>query len=241
MNLNEVIRSYDRPQVEVALGLSTLRLLADGRLMPGAVEKVVVPDNLLRLVEYASAGSQEHLRFLDGLFQYFTWVPFGNRSNASLGEIRFHARNLHSTLQQLQQGERLKILTEDDVLPDLLEELEGIYKSPGSYISLSPPKSFAREYLLRIISWSRANGGPILEKSRRVFTDVGHHIATLQIPDKLDQMVDLKARYTQQLFNFHGGKATKWFVGLAVTGGGYTGSLGPASTFLGTVLCFADP
>jgi len=136
------------------------------------------------------------------------------------------------------EADRLVVIGDELIDGEVQGSLARLYPGRAFEVSLSPKKNFLREYLVKIYSWSKRTGGVILERTRRIFTDLGHHIATLQLPDRLDQYLDLKSQYTGRMFAFRGGRAVKFFVGAAVNVVGFGNSFFGA---VGLVIVFLDP
>lgn len=237
MSVNDIVSRFLESPKAVALGPSSLESLANGELWPNDSATVVVPDNLLRLVTLISEGSNEHRDFLIRLVRYFRSRTWSSRYRED-EEDHYLANRIANLILEFKQTNRLLVIGEGMIDEEIQESLGRLYPGGAFEISLSPKKNFLREYLVRIYSWSKHTGGVILERTRRVFSDLGHHIATLQLPDKLDHYVGLKSQYIGRTFGFRGGRATKFFVGVAV---GLAGLGNPAASVAGVVIAFMDP
>lgn len=215
----------------VAIGLSTLKTVAMGGLKEKPSARVAIPEDLKRLVHAAIEGSEEHKRFLIRVMNYY------DRSTAAAGDAELIS-GIYKALKNLSNMDALIIITDDDVDREVAIALENSFPSSSNEISLSPKRNFLREYYTKIISWSKKTSGLIIEKSRRVFSQIGHHITTLQIPDKFDRLVSSKQRHIARVFSFRGGKGTKWFVSLASSAAGF---LHPLLGAPGLIIAFMDP
>lgn len=236
MGIEDVVNQFLAAGCEVGLGASALESFAVDGILEGDGHAVVVPDNLLRLMAHVRAGSVEHRVFLIRILRYFHGRPPFRVSNDSYDEGV--VQRLLEAVERLERSNRLIVLGDDEVAPEIAEAFDALYPGHAFEISLSPRRNFLRDYLVRLYSWSRRTGGLVVEHGRRVFSDMGHHLATLQLPDKLDQVVGLKSRYINRMFAFRGGRAAKYFVGCAL---GVASMSYPAAGIVGLVIAFADP
>lgn len=236
MNINEAVDNFLKIPKAIALGPSSLESLANEELWPNGSQMVAVPDNLMRLLSRIREGSQEHRLFLIRLIRYFRARSWQTRRYEDQDD--HVVSRIMDTIKALEDGGRLMVINADMADPEIQESLGNLYPGSAFEIALSPKQNFLRDYLVRIYSWSKRTGGMILERTRRVFSDMGHHIATLQLPDKLDHYVGLKSRYAGRMFGFRGGRAAKFFVGCAIS---IAGLGSPAASIAGVVIAFADP
>ncbi len=235
MIINEAVEKFSAQPEGIALGLSALQSVALDEIWPQDGLAVVVPANLVRLVSLIRGGSREHAEFLLRVVHYFNSSFRSNKVRASDSEV---VGRLVAFLSHLEGAGRLVVLGDevDDV--EVAEAFSGLYPSGAFEIAMSPLRNFVRDYLVRIYSWSKRTGGVIIERTRRVFNDMGHQVATLQLPDRLDRYVDMKSKYVKYAFSFPGGKAAKFFLGVAVSA---VGLVSPAASIAGLVIVFADP
>ena len=92
----------------------------------------------------------------------------------------------------------------------------------------------------KIIEFSRKSGVAVLSKTRRLANLLRERIVTLELPQKFDDVVMKKQEITKQLFNFQGGRATKFFVGVILSVVGFVHPVGPVGP-VGLVFAFMDP
>jgi hypothetical protein len=217
----------------IGLGLSCLLPLAQGNLSPTMEGRIAIPDNLMRLIQLCSERSEEHRIFL---LKIMTHYAPSRRSSEEIDEALID--NLVQLVMELfERGLAIQI-TDNDIDPELSEELSNCFEGSGFEISMSAKRNFVRDYYTRLISWSKKQRGIILERSRRLFSEVGHFITTLQIPDKLDTVIASKQQFLEPVFSFSGGKSTKWFIAIAVSAAGL---FNPIVSAAGLALTFMDP
>jgi len=236
MNINQVVDRFIEEPKAVAIGPSSLESLAYEELWPNGDVKIALPDNLMRLLSLIREGSFEHRIFLIRLVRYFRAGPWQARKYED--QDNEMVDRIVMMVDAFERDNRLIVINDEMTDPVIKESFSSLYPGRAFEISLSPKRNLLRDYLVRIYSWSKRTGGLILERTRRVFSDIGHHIATLQLPDKLDHYVGFKSRYVGRMFGFRGGKAAKFFVGCAV---GIAGLGSPAASIAGVVIAFADP
>lgn len=236
MDINGIVEKFRVKPKVVALGLSSLESFANDELHLNDNPQVAVPDNLIRLLVLIRNGSIEHRRFLIRIIRYFREREI---NTPELDEIdNSTVDRIIIAFDEFQKNDRLVVITDEINDEEIQESLNGLYPGSAFEISLSPKRNFLRDYLVRIYSWSKSTGGIILERSRRVFSDVGHHIATLQFPDKIDHYTKLKSQYLGRMFGFRGGRSTKFFVGCVIS---IAGLNNPIASIAGVIIAFADP
>ena len=236
MNINEVVNRFSETHKAIALGPSSLESLANEELWPNGNQMIAVPDNLMRLLSRIREGSQEHRLFLIRVIRYFrvnSWKTLHSEKQDD-----YVVNRIIDIINEFDNNGRLIVIAAEMADLEIQESIGMLYPGRAFEISLSAKRNFLRDYLVGIYSWSKRTGGVIIERTRRVFTDMGHYIATFQLPDKLDHYVNLKGRYVGRMFGFRGGKAAKFFVGCAISVAGL-GS--PAASIAGVVIAFADP
>lgn len=239
MEINELLATFDGETNAVALGPSSLAAIARGEMSLDMIEseRIAIPCNLKRLLEYVREGSDRHHKLLSRVMRYYGsgMAPWTSKSDQLDGGLIAH---LLSIIDFYQEAGRLEIITEEFIDDGLQEALAGIYSGSAFEIEMSPRRNFLRDYLVLMYSWSKRTGGKILERTRRIFSDVGQYISSLQIPDKLDGTILLKARYSTRIYSFRGGRALKFFVASVVA---IAGIHNPLFGVAGVVLVFVDP
>ncbi|WP_137171641.1 hypothetical protein [Massilia sp. HP4] len=237
MSIQKIFENFSNWPNSVALGISSLESIANLQLWPNGEAEVAIPDNLARLLDLIRDGSQEHRTFLARIIRYFRGGYYRPTSQYESYDDVLVDRIIEF-IENLRITGRLVIIGDDNSDPEISNALRKLYPGKAFEISLSPKRNFVRDYLIRIYSWSKAKGGLVLERTRRVFSDMGHHITALQIPDNLDRHIDLKSRYIQNIFNFKGGKTAKFFLGCAVS---IAGLEHYSAGIVGVAIAFTDP
>jgi len=213
------------------LGISALAGISRNDLLERPELRVALPDNLIRLIDLANEGSQEHLQFLHNVISEFIEGDL----DISPREL---ATNLHGTYRFLSDAGNLLTISDEDIDEEVESELEGSFTDERYFISLSPRGNFVKDYYLRALSWARKTGGLLIEKTSYFFKRVGHFIATLQIPDRFDGLVDAKKKHVDRIFSFRGGKGAKWFIGTVSSTAGF---IHPLLGIPGLVIAYMDP
>ena len=243
VDIDEIVSMFSNPHRVVAAGPSSLQYLASGELVLHPASRLAIPDNLLSLLTRVREGSSEHHAFLIRIMRYFRGRRRHTQDRESSGDNELVFRVV-SLILGLRDANRLDVIDDEMIDPKIQESLVRLYPSKAFEISLSPKKNFLREYVVKIWSWSKRTGGLIVERTRRVFSDIGHYISAIQIPDKLDYYTNIKSKFFNRVFNFRGGKATKYFVGIAVAIvglGNPAAAVTGAATMAGIVIAFTDP
>lgn len=215
----------------VVLGISALAGLSRTDLLDRPELRIALPDNLIRLIDLANEGSQEHLQFLHQVVSEFNQGEL----NISPKEL---ATNIFASYRFLSEVGNLLTISAEDIDEEVMFELEDSFGDERYFISLSPRGNFVKEYYLRAVSWARKTGGLIIEKTSYFFKEVGHFIAALQIPDRFDTLVDAKKKHIDRIFAFRGGKGAKWFIGTVSSTAGF---IHPLLGIPGLVIAYMDP
>ena len=192
--------------------------------------KLLVPKNFLSLIERIDDPKylvflQQFLRFFDyqGLFQQVKYF-----------DVSLLLRNINF----LQKSGALYFV---DVLEDdhiLREELSEALEVSRFYMGFSPKRNFLKDYILTILEISRKKRCAILMKTRRSPAILRDHILTLEIPSRIDQIVQMKVSFTSQLFDIPYGKSIKFFIGVSLSAAGF---FHPVPGIAGLLLAFTDP
>jgi hypothetical protein len=215
----------------VVLGISALARLTRNDLLDRPELKIALPDNLIRLIELANDGSEQHSQFLYRVVAEF------NEGDLDLSP-RDLATNLYTSYRFLSEVHNLLTIAAEDIDEEVAYELEGSFDNERYFTSLSPRRNFVKDYYLRVTSWARKTGGLMIEKTSYFFKRVGHFIVTLQIPDRFDSLVDVKKKHIDRIFSFRGGKGAKWFIGTVSSTAGF---IHPLLGIPGLVIAYMDP
>lgn len=188
-----------------------------------------IPDNLLRLIK-KSQENDEARHFLDRFLRFWGY-PYYRRTQEKSWDLFYeNLRNM-----DIKPITREMIGMENEsYLDDYLKE----YKKHSFYISLSPLTNMLGDCIGKMIEFSKRTGIFIFSKTRQLERLIREKILSLEIPKRADNIIQAKKNYTQRLFNFQGGHATKFFIGTALSIGG---SVEPILGLSSVLFVFLDP
>ncbi len=231
MNPYNYVINFGIERYAVVVGISALGYFTRDYLKDRPEVRIALPDNFVRLVEIAKKGSEEHQRFLQTIISEFNEGEF----DAELAHI---SHNIYDAFDSLRKANNLIIISDEDIDDDVAFELENSFDEDRYFISLSPRDNFIKKFYLKALSWAKTTGGILIEKTSYFFKKVGHYIATLQIPDRFDALVEAKKKHIDRVFTFSGGKGIKWFMA-AVSG--TAGFIHPLLGVPGVLIAYMDP
>ena len=229
MNPYNYALNFGIERYAVVLGVSALGHLTRDYLKERPEVRIALPDNLIRLIELARDGSEEHQIFLQSIVIEFS------EGDVEADEL---INNLFQSYRGLAETDSLIVITDEDIDEEVNFELENSFNEEKYFISLSPRDNFIKRYYLKALSWAKKTGGLLIEKTSYFFKKVGHHVATLQLPDRFDAFIDVKKKHIDRVFSFRGGKGVKWFLA-AVSG--TAGFIHPLLGFPGILIAYMDP
>ena len=145
---------------------------------------------------------------------------------------------LTKCIHNLQQRERLKIITDEELDPIISEALHESFIAQGYEISLSPKKNFMRDYFAKALSWSKKTGAVIIETTKRNLVHLGEYVVSLQLPKRSDAIVKDKQKFLNRIFSFTGGKTVRWILGISIS---VAGVAHPVFGAVGFGIAFIDP
>jgi len=116
--------------------------------------------------------------------------------------------------------------------------IASMFKKHEFYISMSPRINFLGDILAKIIGFSRESGIAILSKTRRLSNLLREKVIALEFPKKFDKAMMSKQEIVGKLFDFQGGRSTKFFIGIALSLGGF---IHPVIGVPGLMFAFMDP
>ena len=224
-----LVKAFEVEPKTVALGITVLKDFAVGNLKINESYAVAVPSELTQLVHLAREKG-EHQRFLIRLLTHFS--PGVERDFDRL------IKELGTALEKLESEQRLIKLEEED--ERISNALEGFFESDDFYVSMSTAKNFLRKYYAKLITFSKAKMQPIIERTGETLTELGHYILSLQIPDRINQVLDAKRKFAEQIFEPIGGNNARFFIGIALSVAGLC-SANPVIGVAGVVMTFTDP
>lgn len=167
-----------------------------------------LPDTLIRLID-KSKESEEHRMFLERFLNYWGYPYYHQNKKPNWNLFYNNIKTL-----------KIKPITKDTLSTDNeknnLEFYEKEFKNHSFYIALSPLTNVLADCVGKIVEFSKKTGTMILSKTRRLANLVREKIIALEIPKRMDNIVKAKQNITNKIFNFQGGRATKFFLGLVI-------------------------
>lgn len=212
-------------------GPSSLYFIASGGAVLDSPFRYAIPENLMKLLDMAAEGSEEHVKFLSRV----VLEDHPDREQLPIDVIVAHLRGFFAELYEL---DHLTVIRDEDVDPVIEEAIIDSFEEGGYDISLSPKKNFIRDYFARALSWSKKTGAVLIESTKKSFVALGDYIVSLQLPQKADALVKDKQRFVNRVFRFSGGKSVKWVLGLTIA---VSGLAYPPLGVIGVGIAFIDP
>jgi len=189
--------------------------------------EIYLPDTLLKLIELSKENSG-HKKFLNKFLTYFSYSRTSSFDEDSWS--RFYCN-----LEKLE----IKPITLENVdNKEKYDNIASMFIKHKFYISMSPEINFLGDILAKIIGFSMKSGIAILSKTRRLSNLLREKLIALELPKKFDEAVMIKKEIVGKLFDFQGGRATKFFIGIALSFGGL---IHPAIVIPGLMFAFMDP
>ena len=189
--------------------------------------QIYIPDSLFKLITL-SKDNDEYKAFLSRFLRYFSY-----RRSSEI--VEYDWDKFYGNIEKISI---IPITAEDIEDKEEYESILSMFKKHTFYVSMSPKMNFLGDMLAKIIGFSKKTGVAILSKTRRLSNLIREKIVTLELPKKFDDVVLRKQEITGQLFRFHGGKATKFFIGVVLSAGGF---IHPAIGVPGMLFAFMDP
>ena len=212
-------------------GPSSLYYIANGSAQIDIPYKIAVPDILMNLIRSAREGNENHNQFL------FNLIMEDHKDEEQLTHDVI-VDHLFSYFRIIYEQNKLYEITVEDIDKTISQELSESFPDQGYEISLSPEQNFMRNFFIRALSWSRKTGAIIVESTINKFVALGKYIHSLQLPSKADAIIKEKQEFLNSIFNFNGGRALKWFIGVAIAIGGLPHV---SIAALGVGVAFIDP
>ena|SRR5215510_5980535 len=205
---------------------------------PGATPILQVPVSIDRLFMKWNKESEELLAAL---------VIWARPDTASLNPVAM--TQLVSTIRSRYLALReLRIVRPiaDEADPEILALIRQLLPDAGPRGSLLDRMTqTVRTSVTTILSVSKRTGQGILTRGRDLSRFLRDKVIQLELPRKADDVVQKKQKFTSRVFAFKGGRATKFFVGVAF---GVAGILVPPAApaavpiaVAGLTFAFVDP
>jgi len=221
---------------EVILDPSFLFYLSSHKIKESEVT-YYLPDNLLRLIERSKENS-EYRQFLKSFLSFFR---YGFSRNIIEDDWFLFFENI--------QRMNIKPITQEMIKPeqnnDYYYDYLKFFQDHEFYLSMSPRINFLGDCIAKIMEFSRQTGKLILSKSRKLANLLREKIVSLELPKRLAELPDdfdnafrAKSEVLNKIFDFPGGRATKFFIGVCLGIGGF---INPVIGGLGVAFVFIDP
>jgi len=221
---------------EVILDPSVLFYLTSHKIKDSKII-YYLPDNLIRLID-RSKDSKEHQSFLKSFLTYFR---YGYSRQIEENDWELFYKNIGSmTIKPIFQ-ENIKSDRQDNYYENYLK----IFSEHDFYISMSPRINFLGDCIAKNMEVSKRTGKIILSKSKKLADLLSAKIFSLELPKHLAEMPNhmdnglrVKSELLNKMFEFRGGRTTKFFVGVCLGVGGF---INPVVGGIGIAFIFIDP
>jgi hypothetical protein len=214
---------------EVILDPSVLFYLTNHEIKETSIT-YFLPDNLIRLID-RSKENKEYGQFLKSFLTYFRYGYSTSVDDKGLN-------NLYRNIDRM----TIKPISIDDLKSEQTESYYERYLKLFSdhdfYISMSPRMNFLGDCIAKIMEFSKRTGRLVLSKSRRLANLLREKIISLELPKRFDNVIQAKSELLNRMFDFQGGRATKFFIGVSLGIGGF---IHPAIGGIGVAFAFMDP
>ena len=215
----------------------------DESTQPTGEEPVLhVPASIDQLFIHGSNEAQEFLAALILLVREDTRTLNAQELNTLVARMR-------SNYLSFREGELVRPIA-DEADPEIFELVQQLIPEPtGESIMgrmtvrgnlLNRLARTVRQSVTTTLSVSKRTGMGILMRGRDFSRLVRDRVTQLELPAKADVLVEKKTKLTSRLYSFKGGRATKFFVGLGLSGAGFV-SANPVIGVSGLVLAIVDP
>lgn len=196
-----------------------------------------LPDNLIRLIN-RSQESKEHQTFLKSFLTYFS---YGYSKQIEENDWNLFYQNISVM--------NIKPISLDDIKAnqkhDYYKRYLKLFSEHGFYISMSPKINFLGDCIAKILEFSKRTGRIILSKSRKLANLLREKIISLELPRRFAEMPNnfdnglrIKSELLNRMFDFRGGRTTKFFIAVCLGVGGLTN---PTLGVIGVAFIFIDP
>lgn len=193
-----------------------------------------IPDTLDKLIQ-SSMKNEKHREFLERFIKYFSYYDkkqfFDNEWGLLFSNYRF-----------LTRFQLIRKIVDETIDKKIYEFSLNTFTNHTFYIEMSSKVNFLGDVMGKILGFSKKNGIPVLMKTRRFTTLIRNKITLLELPRRMDELVNLKQAFTKKIFNFPGGKFVKFFIGVV-----FSYRIGdlikshPVIATLGIIFVFKDP
>jgi hypothetical protein len=148
------------------------------------------------------------------------------------------AKEIRARYASFRRLEQFRVIPDEDS-PELRRLLLDVLPDHALPKGLSARAgATVRRYFTTVLGYSQRTGKAILTRGRNFVRFVRDKVTEIEFPAKADDMVAKKARFGARLFPFKGGKATKWFIVVALGAASFSS---PAAGGVALALAFTDP
>ena len=149
-----------------------------------------------------------------------------------------HRQRIRKKYADFKKVEQFRTIKDeaDEAIKKLLWDLLPDSGAPRSIAAKTKAK--IRQYFTTTLGHAQRTQKAILTRGRDFVRFLRNRVIELELPSKADSIVEKKAALGARLFPFKGGKATKWFIVIAL-GAASFGS--PVAGGAALALAFTDP
>ena len=221
---------------EIILDPSVLFYLTSHKIKDSQIV-YYLPDNLIRLID-RSKDNKEYQTFLKSFLTYFR---YGYSRQIEENDWALFYQNIKSMVIKPISQDNIKSDRQDNYYENYLK----MFSDHDFYISMSPSINFLGDCIAKIMEFSKRTGKTILSKSRKLskllrekifLIELPKHLA--ELPNHIDNGLRLKSEMLNRMFEFRGGRTTKFFVAVCLGVGGF---IHPAIGGIGVAFIFIDP
>ena len=139
----------------------------------------------------------------------------------------------------------LRVIPDEEARSELRHALAGVVRERRQDLSVEigdlrlTRASVIRRHVDTILEHSHRTGTAILMCGRQLVAKLAGRVATLELPGRLDRLVDTKQQTLGRLFHFPGGRALRFFVGVVISAAGFSNN--PVIGVAGLLFTFVDP
>ncbi len=196
-----------------------------------------LPENLVRLID----KSKENKELRDFLKSFLFYFRYGYSRNIEENDWTVFYQNIQRmTIKPISQAD-IKTDQKENYYDNYLK----LFNDHKFYVSMSPMINFLGDCIAKIMEFSKITGKMILSKSRKLANLLREKIISLELPKHLaetpnhfDNGLKIKSELLNKMFDFKGGRTTKFFVAVCLGIGGF---IHPAIGGIGVAFIFIDP
>lgn len=189
-----------------------------------------LPDSLIKLIDL-SKKNLDYQQLLKSFLTYFRYGWGRKLINKNLDILYWNIDKM-----------RIKPIILDDIISEpkdyYYDSILNSFIDHNFYISMSPKLNLLGDCIGKILEFSKKKNKIILSKSRKLAKLIQGKVISLELPERADSTIKAKSSLINKIFDFKGGKAAKFFIGISLGIGGY---IHPVIGGVGLVFAFFDP